>query len=103
MALFVHKCVTPNWPLPSSLPIVYVALTSSIGRPRTGPIAAGFEGFEVGGVTVGGGFDVVVGAVVGFVELSLLSFAWLLLPCWLASPLSLAAAESSAGPSATLP
>lgn len=57
----------------------------------------------MGGVTVGGGFDVVVGAVVGFVELSLLSFAWLLLPCWLASPLSLAAAESSAGPSATLP
>ncbi|PON97583.1 LOW QUALITY PROTEIN: hypothetical protein TorRG33x02_064930 [Trema orientale] len=43
--LCVHRCVTPNCPLPSSLPMLYVDRTSSIGRPNTVPIGAGFEGF----------------------------------------------------------
>lgn len=76
--------------------MVYVALTSSIGRCRTGPIAAGLEGFDGGGVLVTGGLEVGGGVVIGLVDGSLSLLLLLLVFCWLVSPLS-AAAMLSAG------
>ena len=45
----MQRCVTPNCPLPSSLPREYEDFTSSMGRPKTGPmgpcfVAGGGEG-----------------------------------------------------------
>ena len=38
----MQRCVTPNCPRPSSLPKEYEDFTSSIGRPKTGPIGPCF-------------------------------------------------------------
>lgn len=69
-------------------------------------MAEGFVGLEVaGGEAEVGGADVDGGVVVVVSPVSLLlslSFLPWLLPCWLVSPLSLAAMLSS-GPSAALP
>lgn len=78
--------------------MLYVALTSSIGRPRTGPTGAALAGFEEGGVGKGegDGLDVVGGGVVGSVVVAGLSPpAWLLLLFWLVSPLSAPAGIAS--------
>ncbi|PKI57774.1 hypothetical protein CRG98_021841, partial [Punica granatum] len=53
VALRVQRWVTPNWPRPSSFPMVYKDLTSSMGRPKTGPIGVGLAGFVEAPETAG--------------------------------------------------
>lgn len=67
-------------------------------------MAPGFEDFEGGDVTVGGGVDVggVVVVVAGLSTALLLLLLSERMLCWLVSPLS-SAAPMSAGPSAALP